>query len=976
MANFNYEKNLPHQEKAVQAVLNVFNFAQIKENKSGKNPSISISEIQLHKNLADIQQQNVIEVPFDGSNVLDIMMETGTGKTYTYTKTMFELHKHLEIYKFIIVVPTLSIKAGTQHFLQSEDLKKHFKLDFAGDYNNTELELYVVESQKSKSNKHSISSNIRRFINAENKKKIHILLINQGMINSETLAGTDKNNDGSLFFKDQFDKPIEALASIKPFIILDEPHKFKSANKTWQNILKFSPQFILRYGATFPIDSKTKHIDYRNLLYRLSAIDAFNQDLVKGVKVFMEEVQGNALKVKLVDIENNQAIFKVNKKKFALGKNDHLNILHPQITDVAIDMLNKTKVVLSNGVELKKGESINPYSYSQTLSDKMIRLAIYEHFELERKLLTRPNGRIKPLTLFFIDDIQGYRDGNHLAGSLKTKFELFLKNEIEQRLQTEMDKEYKDYLQKTLDNLPLAHGGYFSQDNSDKDEKIEQEVFEILHDKQSLLSLNNPRRFIFSKWTLREGWDNPNVFGICKLRSSGSETSKLQEVGRGLRLPVNEYGGRVKDTFFKLNYFVDNTEKDFVEKLTSEINNTAGKAVVYPSLCDELIEKIMNAYPDKKKLSVILECSRKNLVDDNLAFTQSDSLAQIKQCYPKAFSQSLKLKDGKVDLASKKTKDKVTIRTGKYDELKMLWEKINEKVILQYDIKDEQAFLNLFIAYLRKDKNKFVETGVKTVKKEIKVFNNIVQSAETSSISEYNFVPICEMTYNEFLQKLSQNIFIKISTLHKAFYELRNEIKIEHYLNIQTISTLKNGFNKFLLFHSFTDFNIDYQRVSHLVHPTKFTNKAGEVLTEVSASDLGNKKDEEIMPLTNYLFNAVFYDSDLERENIVNDEIKEVTVFTKIPKNSIKIPVAGGQSYSPDFAYIIKKENGETLHFVVESKNVDASDILRKEEKQKIKHAEKLFNNLGDKLAVKFVTQFNQERIVELIKKVETKHSL
>ncbi|MBS9780723.1 MAG: type III restriction-modification system endonuclease [Moraxellaceae bacterium] len=975
MAGFNYEKNLPHQEHAVQAVLSVFDGATVEQQASGENPLINTDNC-LTENIGRIQKINQIEVPFDNSNVLDIMMETGTGKTYTYTKTIFELHKQLGIFKFIVIVPTLSIKAGTQNFLQSDDLKKHFQLDFVGDYSNAEIELYVVESQKkSKNKKHSTPTEIIRFIDADNQQKIHILLINQGMVNSDTLAGTDKGNDGSRLIKDNFDKPIEALASIHPFIILDEPHKFKSDNKTWQNILKFSPQFIIRYGATFPIDKNTKKIDYRNLLYRLTAIDAFNQDLVKGVKVFMEQVQGDdGTKITLKGFEKkgkeNQAIFELKsnsrKETFYLEKGDSLNKIHPKIDDLIIERINKDTAVI-NGFERKKGYVINPYCYSDSLADKMMRLAISEHFALEKELLTRPNGKIKPLTLFFIDDIAGYRDGNKLAGSLKTKFEQFLTAEIKERLATETDSDYKAHLQNTLDNLSLTHGGYFSQDNSDKDEKIEQEVFEILHDKQSLLSLDNPRRFIFSKWTLREGWDNPNVFAICKLRSSGSETSKLQEVGRGLRLPVNEYGGRVKDGDFKLNYFVDNTEKDFVEKLIADINQSQPQEVIYHELSDELIDKIITAYPNEKKLAVIMNCNSQNLIDDDLKFIQNDSLAQIKQRYPNAFANFNKLKDNKVAIANNK-KSKVAMRVGKYSELQALWEKINEKVILQYHIDNEEDFLGLFVKYLQENKSKFTQTGIKTVKKSVKIQHNHAQSIGDDSIYEKHFQPICEMSYSEFLQKLSQVAFIKISTLHKAFYQLQDEINIDKFLNQQTINAIKSGFNRFLLFHSFTDFKIQYNHIDSKVHPTKFTDSQGKPLTEISSSDLGIHADEHNTALENYLFESVFYDSDIERNNIVCDEIREVTVFTKIPKNSIKIPVAGGGTYSPDFAYIVKKASGDVLNLIVESKGVDSSDILRDEEKQKIKHAEKLFQQFGEGLNIEFVSQFNQDKIVELIK--------
>ncbi len=157
-----------------------------------------------------------------------------------------------------------------------------------------------------------------------------------------------------------------------------------------------------------------------------------------------------------------------------------------------------------------------------------------------------------------------------------------------------------------MTDISAIHGGYFSKDNSEKDEAIEKEINEILHDKQAMLDLENPRRFIFSKWTLREGWDNPNVFQICKLRSSGSEISKLQEVGRGLRLPVNEYGNRVKDEQFYLNYFVDFTESDFVDKLVSEINQKSGAVSIDETpvlLTDNMISKLL------KNMILMMQCT-------------------------------------------------------------------------------------------------------------------------------------------------------------------------------------------------------------------------------------------------------------------------------------------------------------------------------------------------------------------------------
>ena len=252
--------------------------------------------------------------------------------------------------------------------------------------------------------------------------------------------------------------------------------------------------------------------------------------------------------------------------------------------------------------------------------------------------------------------------------------------ELQGRLKNENNAFLRSYWQTALNDVSATHGGYFSQDNSGKDEKIEQEVSEILHDKETLLSLNNPRRFIFSKWTLREGWDNPNVFQICKLRSSGSETSKLQEVGRGLRLPVNEYMARVKEQAFFLNYFVDGSERDFVEKLTGEVNSTLVRPTVFDKLDDELLDKIIAAYPTETKKSIRSRLA--DFTDDNDVFL-ANGFAETKKRFPQAFAVSDGLKKGKIDHAGAK-RQTVKMRVGKYDELKTLWEAINRKAFLKY----------------------------------------------------------------------------------------------------------------------------------------------------------------------------------------------------------------------------------------------------------------------------------------------------
>ncbi len=592
----------------------------------------------------------------------------------------------------------------------------------------------------------------------------------------------------------------------------------------------------------------------------------------------------------------------------------------------------------------------------------MMRRAIKEHFKVEREMLTQ-RPRIKPLTLFFIDDIEGYRDGNNISGSLKTKFEEWTLAEAKALLKTETDEFYKRYLEKTIADISSVHGGYFSKDNSDKDEKIEQEINEILHDKELLLSLDNPRRFIFSKWTLREGWDNPNIFTLCKLRSSGSTTSKLQEVGRGLRLPVNEYMARVNGEF-RLNYFVDFTEKNFVASLVQEVNETSFKETVPSKLTQDLEDKILSKYPDLEALDLMMDLLGKGIIDKSKNLLGATAYTQLKESYPNAFPSGVK--SGKIKVATEgKTRSKM--RVGKFDELKQLWEMINQKAVLEYKIASENDFLKLFTTYLLEESDKFKKTGVQTRIEKVYVSNDTAMS-KTVFGDDDDFTKFCTMTYKEFVNRLSQMAFIKPSTLHKAFVAVQGTINITDYLNIQTIRKIKSGFSKFLLHNSFNKFGLGYNIISNSLHPTKFTNEAGQALKDVTASDLGVHSDHSLQPLDSYLFEDVFYDSELEKLNITDGEIESVSVFTKIPKNSIKIPVAGGYTYSPDFAYVVKTSGGDYLNFIIETKNVEGKDTLRKEEERKIKHAKELFNQISKDVKVEFKTQFADDVIYDLIK--------
>ena len=430
-------------------------------------------------------------------------------------------------------------------------------------------------------------------------------------------------------------------------------------------------------------------------------------------------------------------------------------------------------------------------------------------------------------------------------------------------------------------------------------------------------------------------------------------------MGRGLRLPVNQYGNRVKSEQFFLNYFVDFTENDFVEKLVNEINEKSGaisREYIPQKLTDEIIKQIVEKYNIQED-ELLEKLDDENVIKRNNDFREN-SFDYIKANYPLIFEG---IDSNKVRKATD-TKKKLKIRVEKYAELKELWEKINEKVILEYKIENENKFKELFVDFLQKNTSFSIE-GLNEKIAKIDIENDQAVIREEVTIYGNEIIPIPTMQYDEFLKQLSKILHINLKTLHQCFVETK--IEIDKYLNQSTLRIFKKKFDNYLMYEALNKFTIEYQKVTSSVHPTKFTNADGKIKEEIDASDIGVFYSDETVS-NNYFLDELFYDSKLEKENIIK-KISEVIVFTKIPKNSIRIPVAGGKSYSPDFAYVLNFEDGKKkLYFIVETKNADEGS-LRNEETQKIKHAEKFF---GNTIQIKFKTQFNNRKITTLIQEI------
>src|SRR5699024_2145889 len=358
--------------------------------------------------------------------------------------------------------------------------------------------------------------------------------------------------------------PYEALRETRPIVIIDEPHRFRRDNKAYRALVdEIRPQAIFRFGATFPELEKSKITDYNNLVFNLGAVESFNEQLVKGVQIqYPDDVTKDSTRLKLTSLSTRkpkQATFQdvSNGRSYTFDPGESLGLADGAFSGITIEGIGKTDnpaiksgVTLSNSQMLATGDILSAKVYSDTYQALMMRQALDNHFETEWENFRR-SSKVKTLTLFFIDSIASYRGDDGSKGHLRQRFEELLVAKLEQEIESRKDdlspvaKEYVEYLRASLADVEATNGGYFSADNSTSDEAIQREVDDILRNKEAMLSFQthngepNTRRFLFSKWTLREGWDNPNVFQIVKLRSSGSDITKLQEVGRGLRLPVD-----------------------------------------------------------------------------------------------------------------------------------------------------------------------------------------------------------------------------------------------------------------------------------------------------------------------------------------------------------------------------------------------------------------------------------------------------
>lgn len=951
------------------------------------NAPVSLSKIQLLHNIQTIQQEHNIKVSQDlikpmGVCSLDVEMETGTGKTYVYIKTMFELNKLYGWSKFIVVVPSIAIREGVQKSFQT--MQDHF-MEWYG-----KKARFFVYNSKNLTDIDTFSSNA----------SLSVMIINTQAFNSS--LNRDKNKEGRggneaarIIFteRDEFGSrvPMDVIAANRPIIIMDEPQKMGGA-KTQKALQQFNPLFVLNYSAT--------HREHHNLVYVLDALDAYRMKLVKKIEVkgfdiqnlhgtdsylFLEEIvisPKEPPKARLeFEISYGAGIKRITKK---VGVDDDLYALSQEMEQYKGYHMNdidpiKGVITFINGVEIHVGDVQGDVS-EETIRRIQIRETIRSHFEKERKLY--PLG-IKALSLFFIDKVEHYRkydkDGNEIEAEYAKIFEEEYMAALNEQL-TLFDTPYEQYLRKI--DVQETHAGYFSIDKKGRaiDSKAkgssgisdDESAYElILKDKERLLSFENPVRFIFSHSALREGWDNPNVFQICTLKHGGdSTTNKRQEVGRGLRLCVNQSGDRMDEHVLgaevqninKLTVIASEGYKDFVASLQDSIR-------------DDLYErptKITMDYFQGKRLHI---GSDTFMITKEQAQTMYFYLAtnqyinedgQVMDAY-RVDAENNALKplpskiqhldqgihalvqavfdehalDGMVEDGHITKIQENSLNDNFYKkEFQMLWKHINHKYSYTVHF-DSNELVQKAICHI--DEKLFVSRLRYTVTKGIQGDDwsaEVLQSGMGFKVEETN------------PDNLPQ------SNMSQIQYDLIGKIGAGTHLTRRTVVRILKGILpvKFSMYRQNPEEFI--AKVIKLINEEKATM----IVADITYNQTDRTYDAEIFTteknkdfskaykakknVQDYVFTDGVAEKSVERRFAEDMDVDDkVVVYAKLPRG-FQIPTPVG-NYAPDWAIAFKKGTVKHIYFIAETKGSMSSMDLRPIEQAKIQCAKKLFNEIS-----------------------------
>ncbi len=948
-----------------------------------KNELIELSDEQLLKNIQTIQKQNNIKTSASlvkdlGKCSLDIEMETGTGKTYVYIKTMFELNKRYGWSKFIVVVPSIAIREG---------VKKSFDItaDHFMEYYHKKIRPFVYNS-----------SRLNELDNFSSGSGINIMIINtQAFAASLKEGGRSKESRIIYSKRDEFAsrRPIDVIKANRPIIILDEPQKM-GGDVTQKAIKNFNPLFTLNYSAT--------HKKQHNLIYVLDALDAFNKKLVKKIEVkgfevknfrgtdsylYLEQIVLSSKKPPMAKIELEIGYNKsINREPRTLGVGDDLYYISQEMeqykgyTISEIDPLKGT-VTFTNGEVIKAGDVVGDVSEND-MRRIQIRETILSHFEKEEKLY---NMGIKCLSLFFIDEVAKYRqydeNGDEVLGEYGKMFEQEYMNVLNDYV-TLLDTPYQKYLKSTCSDVSSVHKGYFSIDKKGhainsklkRGSEFSDDISAydlILKNKERLLSFEEPTRFIFSHSALREGWDNPNVFQICTLKHSDSNTAKRQEVGRGLRLCVNQGGNRMDiqalgESIHDINTLTvvaSESYKTFVTDLQSDIKTVLydrpteatseyfkGKYVKVdgePTLIDDKTANdiefylIQNGYVDMdRKVTDKYREDIKNGTVADLPEKLKPMAESIHMLIQSVYDDSV-LKDMFSDGHESKVKDNPLNENFAKKEFQALWREINHKYAYTVEF----------------DSNELIKKSIEHIND--KLFISELQYTTTigrqkSEINEYelsrgdSFVRESSGTYTLKHAEVSQIKYDLIGKIAEATTLTRKTIsKILQEIRIDKLYMFQNNPEEFIAKVSRL---INEQKATMIVEHISYDTIEGEYDSTIFTAEKNTQSFDKAFlakkAIQDYVFTDGVAEKSIERKFAEDlDAAEEVCVYAKLPR-AFQIPTPVG-NYSPDWAIAFYEGKVKHIFFVAETKGTMESLELRPIEQAKISCAKKLFNEMS-----------------------------
>lgn len=981
-----FDANLDYQRQAIESVTGVFAGQEIcqtnftvaplqsweegtlfygtQEDSLGIGNRLRLLDEDIHANIRKIQLKNGLapSESFDSKDGihLTVEMETGTGKTYVYLRTVFEMNRLYGFTKFIIVVPSIAIKEGVQKSL--EITATHFKEL----YENIAFDYFTYDSSK--------LSDVRNFATSPD---IQIMVINIDAFR-KSFTDPEQENKANIIHRahDRMTgaKPIEFIQQTNPIVIVDEPQSVDTTDKSKEAIASLNPMCTLRYSAT--------HVEKHHMLYKLDSVDAYEQKLVKQIEVAGIEVKDghNKAYIKLISVNNkkspNSAKIEIDARlkngsikrkevtvtsgtdlldaKYSGGRDVYDGYI---IDDVYCEQGNEYISFTSKSDILKLGQTLGEVDPDE-FKRLQIRKTIEEHLDKEMRL--RPQG-IKVLSLFFIDKVANYRWYDEDGNPQKGKFALMFEEEYDRAirkpkysqlfegadLDTAADGVHNGYF--SVDKKKDSSGNEMVKDSSGKTAADESAYNLIMKDKEKLLSFDSKLKFIFSHSALKEGWDNPNVFQICTLNETTSVIKKRQEIGRGLRICVNQNGERVHGFAVNtLTVMANESYEQFAEQLQKEIENEEG--IKFGVVEKHLFANIVVPVDDHNHEYLGTEASKqlwdhlqseghidnKGKVQDSLKVSlKSGTLAlpEVFQPHAAQIVSVLKKVSGNLNIKNRDDKAKVSLNKAVYlsPEFQALWDRIKYKTTFRVDFDTnaliekcaEEIKINLQVGKARftyrKAKTEIDRGGVHTQ-----------QVQETSSLYESRAFDLPDLiTYLQNETNLTRRTIVTIINKSGRLESFKNNP--QKFIE-QVASIIKSQMRLFIVD------GIKY----HKIGDDQFY--AQELFQQ---NELFGYLKDNMVKAEKSVFDHVVYDSDIELEFAsafeLNDDIK---LYAKLPGwFKIDTPLGG---YNPDWAVLIEQDGKEKLYFVVETKSTLFSVERRPEENAKIKCGYAHFEALGD----------------------------